>query len=178
WQNRRLLALLIGLLILILIFPLLLLRQLFYPGTKPDAIKVWSAPNGELIGLSDGRYTFDTAADRLDASLKVAASKDLAQGDKTGAKSLWSQAVRTDTSDAEALIYLEDQRVLDSGSPYITLVVGTTLTGSADTVSDGRGNLQGAYVAQKEYNDGLKLSGGRLIRLLIANAGSKSDNVD
>ena len=38
-------------------------------------------------------------------------------------------------------------------------------------------DLQGAYVAQKEYNDGVKLSGGRLIRLLIANAGSNSDYV-
>ncbi len=177
WQNRRWLPLLIGLLILILLFPLLLFRQLFYFGTKPDPIKVWSDPHGELIGLSDGRYTFDTAADRLDASLKVAAAKDLAQGDKVGAKSLWSQAVRIDTSDAEALIYLEDQRVLDSGSPYITLVVGAVLTGNASDISSGRNNLQGAYVAQKEYNDGFKLSGGRLVRLLIANAGSKSDNV-
>jgi eukaryotic-like serine/threonine-protein kinase len=177
WQNRRWLILLIGLLILFLALPLLIFRQLSYLGTKPDPIRVWSTPHGELIGLSDGRYTFDTAADRLDASLKVAASKALAQGDKAAAKSLWSRAVRSDTSDAEALIYLEDQRVLDSGSPYITLVVGAVLTGNPSDISSGRNNLQGAYVVQKEYNDGFKLSGGRLVRLLIANAGSKSDNV-
>src|SRR5262249_35040031 len=92
-------------------------------------------------------------------------------------ESLWNRAAQSDTSDAEALIYLEDQRILDSGSPYITLVVGASLTGSADDINSGRNNLQGAYVAQKEYNDGWKLSGGRLVRLLIANAGSNSDNV-
>ncbi len=70
------------------------------------------------------------------------------------------------------IIILEDQRVLASGSPYVTLVVGTTLTGDTN---GGRSNLQGAYVAQKEYNDGVKLSGGKLVRLLIANAGSKPD---
>jgi serine/threonine protein kinase/ABC-type branched-subunit amino acid transport system substrate-binding protein len=177
WQNRRGVALLVGLLILLLIFPLLLVWHFFYPGAMPDPIKVWSAPNGEPIGLSDGRYAFDTAADRLDASLKIEAARDLAKGDKARARSLWSQAVRNDTSDAEALIYLENQRILDSGSPYITLVVGAVLTGNAGDISSGRNNLQGAYVAQKEYNDGWKLSGGRLVRLLIANAGSKSDYV-
>ena len=66
------------------------------------------------------------------------AAAAFAKGDKAGAKSLWNQAVKSDTSDAEALIYLEDQRVLDSGSPYITLVVGTMLTGNADTIGSGR----------------------------------------
>ena len=125
-------------------------------------------------------YAFDTGTDRADASLKSQAAPKFAQGDKVGATSLWNQAVGKngiDTSDAEALIYLEDQRVLASGSPYITLVVGTMLTGDAGTISTGRDDLQGAYVAQKEYNDGVKLSGGRLVRLLVANAGSKSDYV-
>ena len=143
-------------------------------------IDIINKPNNEQIGLSDGRYAFDTGIDRTDASLKKQAATKFAQGDKAGATSLWSQAVGKngiDTSDAEALIYLENQRVLASGSPYITLVVGTMLTGEAGTISSGRDDLQGAYVAQKEYNDGVKLSGGKLVRLLIANAGSKSDYV-
>lgn len=176
-RNRKKLALIVGLLILVLfsglvlpfIWPLLL--------GSSDPIKAWTTPNSELIGLSDGRYAFDTGIDREDASLKKQAAAKLAEGDKTEAKSLWKQALVSDTSDAEALIYLENQRVLDSGAPYITFVVGTTLTGNEGDISYGRGNLQGAYVAQKEYNDGLKLSGGRQIRLLIANAGSKSDDV-
>src|SRR5262249_2811790 len=140
--NRRRLALLVGLLILLLVLPLPFVWPLLHSG-KSDPIRAWTASHDELIGLSDGRYAFDTATDRLDASLKLEAAKDLAKGDKAGAKSLWHQAIKIDTSDAEALIYLEDQRVLEAGSPYITLVVGTVLTGNADAVSDGRGNLQG-----------------------------------
>src|SRR5262249_52383507 len=93
--------------------------------------------------------------------------------DTSTATSYLSQAIGMDSSDAEAHIYLEDQRVVSSGSPYITLVVGTMLSGSAHLVGVGRDNLQGAYVAQKEYNDGSKLPNGVKVRLLIANTGSK-----
>jgi ABC-type branched-subunit amino acid transport system substrate-binding protein len=172
-SRRR--ALLAGLLILLLVLVPLLAWLFLHPVLMPDPIRAWTASNGELVGLSDGRYAFDT--DRSDGPLKMKASEMLTKGDKVGAKSQWEQAVKSDTSDAEALIYLEDQRVLSSGSPYITLVVGARLTGDAEDVSAGRGTLQGAYVAQKEYNDGLKLSGGKLIRILIANAGSNSDYV-
>jgi ABC-type branched-subunit amino acid transport system substrate-binding protein len=169
------LTLLVGLLLILLLALVLPLAWSFlHPGAS-GPIKAWTVPNGELIGLSDGRYAFDT--DRDNASLKNEASKKFTEGDMTGAKSLWKQAAQSDTSDAEALIYLENQRILDSGAPYSTLVVGTILTGNGDSINSGRANLQGAYVAQKEYNDGLKLSGGRQIRLLIANAGSKEDYV-
>ena len=46
-----------------------------------------------------------------------------------------------------------------------------------DLVGLGRDDLQGAYVAQKEYNDGSKLPNGVKVRVLIANTGSKSKNV-
>lgn len=128
---------------------------------------------GEPIGISDGSYAFDT--DRPDGSLKHQASDKFKSGDIIGAKSLWRQAIAKDTSDAETLIYLENQRVRGSHNPYITLVVGTMLTGSNSNVSTGRDNLQGAYVAQKEYNDGFKLGGGVQILLLVANSGSKAD---
>ncbi len=144
-------------------------------GNTPRGIGVINKPNNERIGISDGTYIFDTGTDRADASLKIQAATKFAQGDKVGATSLWNQAVRIDTNDAEALIYLEDQRILDSGSPYITLVVGTLLTGDPSNISEGRDNLQGAYVAQKEYNDGAKLTGGKKLRLLVANAGSKPE---
>ena len=153
--------------------------QVIGPLVRQDSIGVTSV-DGESIGISDGRYAFDVGADRVDASLKIEASQKLTQGDKVGAKSLWNRAVGktgNDTSDAEALIYLEDQRVLASGSPYITLVVGTVLTSNTGNVGGGRNILQGAYVAQKEYNDGRKLGGERLVRLLIANTGSKLNNV-
>jgi eukaryotic-like serine/threonine-protein kinase len=134
-------------------------------------IGVSKASDGEYIGLSDGTFAFDT--NRPDATLKLQASNKLMVHDRIGATKLLQQAVAQDTKDAEALIYLEDQRVLASGHPYITFVVGTVLTG--DAVGAGREDLQGAYVAQKEFNDGLKLPGGVEVRLLIANSGNQAE---
>ena len=151
----------------------------FYPRgnasstSTPVGIGITIAPDGEQIGISDGTYAFDT--NRSDGSLKIQAADALKKGDITGAQSLWNQAIAKDTNDAEALIYQENQRVRVSGDPYITLVVGTMLTGGASDISTGHDNLQGAYVAQKEYNDGFKLNGGVQVRLLIANSGSQAD---
>src|SRR5205085_447225 len=81
-----------------------------------------------------------------------------------------------DTNDAETLIYMEDQRVLASGNQYITLVIGATLTGKFS--NSGRESLQGAYVSQKEYDNGCKLPGCVQVRLLIANSGSGNNASD
>jgi serine/threonine protein kinase len=131
-------------------------------------IGVTKAADGEYIGLSDGTFAFDT--NRIDGNLMRQAAARLNAKDVNGAESLWQQAAAQDTSDAEPLIYLEDQRVLASGYPYITLVIGTFFD-PAD-VSVGRGDLQGAYVVQKEYNDGFKLPAGTQVRLLVANTGN------
>ncbi len=141
-------------------------------GVSTNGIGVVKASNAEYIGISDGTFAFDTGNGRLDGNLKQQAAQKLAAGDTTGAVSLWSEAVSTDTNDAESLIYLENQRVLASGNPYITIVVGTMLTGDSATVSVGRDDLQGAYVGQKTSNDGFKLHNNVLVRLLIANSGS------
>ena len=140
--------------------------------SNSSAIGVSKVPDGEYIGISDGTYAFDT--DRADGQLKSQGATALKNGNVASAKSLWSQGLAKDTSDAEALIYLEDQRVLASGNPYITLIVGTMLSGGASDVGTGRDNLQGAYIAQKQYNDGFKLNGSVQIRLLIANAGGQA----
>jgi serine/threonine protein kinase len=133
-----------------------------------------STVNGESIGISDGTYAFDT--NRPDGSLKQQASAKLKAGDSSGAQSLWRAAIGQESNDAEALIYLENQRVLASGSPYITIVVGTMVTG-ADAATVGRDDLQGAYVAQKKYNaNNGALLGGVQVRLLIANAGNNATN--
>jgi serine/threonine protein kinase len=130
--------------------------------------------NGESIGISDGSYAFDT--NRPDGSLKQQASAKLKAGDSSGAQTLWRSALGVESNDAEALIYLENQRVLASGSPYVTIVVGTMVTG-ADAATVGRDDLQGAYVAQKEYNaNNGALLGGVQVRLLIANAGNNATN--
>src|SRR5712692_1482350 len=131
-------------------------------------IGVTKAADGEYIGISDGTFAFDT--NRPDGNLKRQAADRLKAGDISGAESLWQSGLAMDTNDAEALIYLEDQRVLASGYPYVTLVVGTTITG--DNVGVGRDDLQGAYVAQKEFNDGFKLPNNVHVLLLIANSGN------
>jgi ABC-type branched-subunit amino acid transport system substrate-binding protein len=136
----------------------------------PDGIGVTQAADGEYIGISDGTFAFDT--NRPDGNLKRQAADELKTNDVSGALSLWQSGLAADTNDAEALIYLEDQQVLVSGNPYITLVVGTMITG--DNVGVGRDDLQGAYIAQKEFNDGHKLSNNVEVRLLIANSGNVS----
>jgi serine/threonine protein kinase/ABC-type branched-subunit amino acid transport system substrate-binding protein len=129
--------------------------------------------NGQLIGISDGSSTFDT--NRIDGSLKKQAATDLTSGNISGAETLWRSASGEDSSDAEPLIYLENQRVKTSGSPYITFIVGTILTGVSADVQVGRDSLQGAYLAQKEFNT--QNAGGIQARLLIANSGADANNV-
>ncbi len=131
----------------------------------------------EAIGISDGTFAFDTTLS--DGALKTQAAQLLTQknSDPNAVISLLNQAVALNTNDAEALIYLEDLRVVNSGSKYVTLVVGTMLTGDQTLISVGRDDLQGAYIAQKEFNDGSKLNGGVQVRLLIANSGSQTSYV-
>ena len=144
-------------------------------GTPPvvPAIGVSKIGN-DAIGISDGTFAFDTTLG--DGALKTQAAQLLKQknSDPNAVISLLNQAVARNTNDAEALIYLEDLRVVNSGSKYVTLVVGTMLTGDQTLISVGRDDLQGAYVAQKEFNDSSKLYGGMQVRLLIANSGSQA----
>lgn len=179
-----LLALLLGLLLLLLVsggvfaaFSLLSERQTNATSTPTVTTSVRNGIGvtkigSDEIGISDGSYVFDSG--RINASLKGQAADKLKgnTGDTSGVIAILSSALEQEPNDAEAHIYLEDQRVLSSGSPYVTLVVGTML--SSDNIGVGRDNLQGAYVAQKEYNDGSKLANGYKVRLLIANSGSKA----
>jgi len=137
-----------------------------------NGIGVNKAQNGQMIGISDGTFAFDTG--RPSGDLKQQAALKLKAGDSNGAVALWNQAISKDTNDAESLIYLENQRVIASKNPYITIVVGTMLTGDNATINIGRDDLQGAYVAQKSFNEASKLNNNVLVHLLIANAGSNS----
>ncbi len=180
-QITCLTVLLSGLGMLVLATAGVIAYPLFVPAAKPQAKAAPSSttyvirePNNDLIGVSDGDYAFDT--NRSGGDLKSQAAERLQKGDKPGALSLWREELAKNTNDAEALIYQEDQLVLASGKPYITLVVGTILTDtSSGDMSTARDTLQGAYVAQKEHNDSLKPGAGKLLRLLIANSGSDPD---
>ena len=127
--------------------------------------------NGEPIGISDGTVALDTGLP--DASLKQQAATALQQGNLSGATSLWNAAVDNTTNDAEALIYRENAHI--AAYSHVTIVVATMLSGSDQgAIGTGRSDLQGAYVAQKEFNDNSKLPNNIKVRLLIANAGSNS----
>ncbi len=130
-----------------------------------------SSGSSERIGLSDGSVIFDVGRPSGDGSLKESAAARFMSKDYAGAQSYLAQAISLDSSDAEALIYQEDLRVLSSGSPYVTLVVGTMLSGP--DIDVGREILQGAYVAQHEFNSSSQ-PGGVKLRLLIASSGSQS----
>jgi eukaryotic-like serine/threonine-protein kinase len=141
------------------------------PSGVVNGIGVTKAPDGEYIGVSDGSFAFDTGAGRTDGDLKTQAAARIKAGDVSGAEALLNQAITQDSNDAEAHIYLEDQKVLASGSPYVTFVVATMLTGANNGV--GRDNLQGAYIAQEEFNNGAKL-GNVKVRLLVASSGNEA----
>ncbi|MFL5691892.1 MAG: protein kinase domain-containing protein, partial [Ktedonobacteraceae bacterium] len=140
-----------------------------------NGIGVIKAPDGENIGISDGTVAF--AVNGPGGNFKTQAADKLKAGDAISAESLWQSALGSDSSDAESLIYLEDQHVLslhnNSNVPYITIVVGTMMTG--DSAGVGHDNLQGAYLAQAAYNNGNLLPKGTLVRILIANAGNHKE---
>jgi eukaryotic-like serine/threonine-protein kinase len=129
---------------------------------------------GETIGISDGTYALDIAQGRASSIDMTQAAQLLQSGNTSGAEASWSKAIAEDSNNAEALIYQEDQSVLASRNPYIDIVVATMLSGDPGTVGVGRDDLQGAYVAQKAYNDGHLLPNGVEVRLLVASSGSQA----
>ncbi|MBV9706312.1 MAG: hypothetical protein JO125_02755 [Chloroflexi bacterium] len=158
--------LLVSILALTVILPLL--RQKLTPTLPllPNGLGVVVAPNGENVGVNDGQYPpFDIGPQRPDSNLKQQAAQALRDGDPERAKALWSQGLEKDTNDAEALIYIQNQNVIADN--YVTLVLGMDFQQPLpDTAAQS--TLQGAYIAQKEFNDShndIKL------RLLIANTG-------
>ncbi|MFL5705732.1 MAG: ABC transporter substrate-binding protein, partial [Ktedonobacteraceae bacterium] len=186
---RNLILLLLVILLIALIFfgyPLLSSRLLGQTGTGTpgvnstatlpgNGIGVIKAPDGENIGISDGTVAF--AVNGPGGNFKTQAADKLKAGDAISAESLWQSALGSDSGDAESLIYLEDQHVLslhnNSNVPYITIVVGTMMTG--DSAGVGHDNLQGAYLAQAAYNNGNLLPKGTLVRILIANSGNHKE---
>jgi len=138
-------------------------------GIGPDGIGV-NLVDGEYIGISDGRYPLNIR-DRDVRSLMLQASESLKNGNLGAAFTEWDRAHEKATNDAEPLIYAENQRVIASGAPYITIVLGVSFSVNVD---DGfsRDALQAAYLVQKKCNENPQLAGGKKLRLLIASSGS------
>jgi eukaryotic-like serine/threonine-protein kinase len=142
----------------------------------PNALGEGITPAGQTVGVNDGSFApFDSTSNTQEMVFKQQAATALKNGNPQSAISLWRQALSLKSNDAEALIYVEDQLVLDSGSPYVTLVASTAFTPPFPDAGNET-YLQGIYVAQHEFN-GAKHT--FLLRILIANAGSdvKENNI-
>lgn len=142
--------------------------------TTPSYISVQQTPDHELIGLSDGSIIFDTQ--RPDGKLKEQAAAQFRAGNLSAAEQLFQQAVNLDPSDAEAHIYLADTRILANHQPYETIIIGAMLSGSY--IGVGHDDLQGAYIAQQQFNTQCLLPHCTQIRLLVANVGSGTGTSD
>jgi eukaryotic-like serine/threonine-protein kinase len=129
----------------------------------------FKASNGQLLGVNDGSFAPFMLGP--DGQLKQQAVVQLKQKHGSQAISLWLAALHITNNDAEAWIYLENQSVLLSGLPYITLAVGTDLF---EPQGSDLSALRGVYVAQHEFNND---NHGFKLRILIANSGTDTTNV-
>jgi ABC-type branched-subunit amino acid transport system substrate-binding protein len=147
---------------------------------ESDGTGICQMNDANRVGLSDGKFVFNESS--KGAYLKEQAAQALKEGRGKDASSDWEAAVNATSSDSEAtssdteaLIYREDQRVVLDKHPHVTFVIGTMFS---EDYQDGLSSslLQGAYLFQYKHNMGeikSSLPGGALIRLLIANSGSQ-----
>jgi Receptor family ligand binding region len=119
--------------------------------------------------LSGGEFIFDS--NRPDNALKQQAARGLAAGDLNRALSLYTQATQTDRADAEAAIYAEDVKILQSNAPFVSVVAAVAFGDDAAA----RAELQGVYLAQRRLNTFDVLPGGVRVRVLVLNSGLSAD---
>ncbi len=129
------------------------------------------------IGISDGRLVFDTYHGRSDVTLKQQAAQAIQKGDMSSAVNFLTKAVSADPTDGEAQIYNEDVHILQTGVPYVSIVLGLAIDNSAIHLVRGRADLEGAFIAQHEINSSGLLPHGLRLRLLIDNSGIDNANV-
>src|SRR6266699_2971772 len=129
------------------------------------------------IGVSDGRLVFDTYTGRNDADLKKQAAQAIQHTDLSSAVNFLTRAVSADPTDGEAQIYNEDLHILQSGTPFVTVVLGLAVDSSVVDFLLGRTEMQGAFLAQREINTGGLLPHGLQLRLLIDNSGANNADV-
>ncbi len=183
------------LLLLVVLFALLRPSTLSLPGVNPaataTAVADQSALNRELtqetqsyqksgIGLSDGRFVFDTFAGRpngTEINLKKQAAQAIQRGDLSSAVNLLNQATSADPTDGEAQIYNADVHILQSGAPYITIVLGLPIDSNPSDLVISRADMQSGFLVQREVNTNKLLPGGLQLRILIDNSGGNNDDV-
>ena len=192
-KNNMGIAVIIGACLIVLFLLLVAVPPLLKPANTNNSatatsIALQTAVNRELsqemqsfqkkgIGLSDGRFVFDTYPSRMDAEIKKQAAQALQQGNTSLAISLFDQAVSADSIDGEAQIYTENLHVLQENASYVTIVVGLPIDNSDVYLSSDRVTLQAVYLAQHETNTENLLPHNLKLRILIANSGSNNADV-
>lgn len=129
------------------------------------------------IGVSDGRFVFDTYAGRTDIDLKKQAAQAIQSNDLNTAANLLTKAVQADPIDAEAQIYNQDVHILQNNLPYVTIVLGLGFDSSPTALAVERANLQAAFLAQYEINEFQSLPRHLQLFILIAGSGASATNV-
>ena len=86
--------------------------------------------------------------------------------------------MKADPADAEAAIYAEDLRVLQSGQPYVTVVAAVAFgadddgdNNDSEDSDSARSELQGIFLAQQRINTFGQMANNLRIRVLILNSG-------
>jgi ABC-type branched-subunit amino acid transport system substrate-binding protein len=129
------------------------------------------------IGISDGRFVFDTFHGRTDVNDKEQAARDILQGNLSGAVDAFTKATTEDPIDGEALIYNEDLHILQNNAPYVTIVLGLPIGNSDVDINIDRNDMESAYLAQHRINTGNMLPNGLKLRILIDNSGPNDRDV-
>ncbi len=172
-RKKKLPIVMLCIMIVIIVFSLF--GFIIYKNTESPKsyIGVHKASNKEMIGISEGNFVFDTYDGRNTAALylKQEAATRFLKHDPQEAEVLWQASLKIDPTDAETQIYLENQRVLDTRQPYLTIFIAITFGGGAYS---SREIMQGSYIEQYQWNK--THAKGPLLRLLIANSGSDTAN--
>ncbi len=112
------------------------------------------------------------------AAAKTQAAADMASGKTGAAMDGYARAIGLNQADAESYVYREDNDVLAHDKHPYKIAIGGSFgpapDGSADDVSVGRQNLQGAYVAQQDINAHGGINGHKLYLVLANDASTKA----
>jgi ABC-type branched-subunit amino acid transport system substrate-binding protein len=129
------------------------------------------------MGISDGRFVFDTFHGRTDVTDKQQAAQDILQGNLSGAVDAFTKATTEDPIDGEALIYNENLHILQNNAPYVTIVLGLPIDNSDVDINIARNDMESVYLAQHRINMGNMLPNGLKLRILIDNSGPNDSDV-
>ncbi|HZS78956.1 MAG TPA: ABC transporter substrate-binding protein [Ktedonobacteraceae bacterium] len=129
------------------------------------------------IGMSDGRYVFDMYGGRNDINDKKQAALAIQRGDLSSAVEFYRRATAEDPTDGEAQIYNEDLHLLQSGAPYVTIVLGLPIDSSDVDLNRDRSNMEAAFLLQQKVNGSNMLPQGLKLRILIDSSGANTGDV-